>query len=267
MAESFIAYIDEAGDDGFKFRHPGNDGGSSRWLVLSAAVFRTKAEAELPKLRREIRGTFDKGRKPPRVMHFRKLTHERRVNLVRTLGRFPMRAVSILIYKPAIQEPVFRRERYLYSYAVRLLLERISWLCAEKNRIGEGDGTVRLRFEHRRSTSYQELRSYLSRLRSKDPEETRIAWEVIDIDKVEAHPKDRYFGLQVADAVAGAFFQELEANRQGWSEGRYCREIKRVVFGRRGNRRSYGAKVWPPEAMAVVENEPHLRWYGECFGR
>ena len=38
MAASFTVYIDESGDEGFVF-HP-NEKGSSRWLVLSAVVFR-----------------------------------------------------------------------------------------------------------------------------------------------------------------------------------------------------------------------------------
>lgn len=38
MASSFIAYVDESGDEGFTFNADGT--GSSRWLVLSAAVFR-----------------------------------------------------------------------------------------------------------------------------------------------------------------------------------------------------------------------------------
>ncbi|MCX6841973.1 MAG: DUF3800 domain-containing protein [candidate division WOR-3 bacterium] len=37
---SFVAYIDEAGDEGFKF-----GAGSSEWFVISAAVFRRKSQS------------------------------------------------------------------------------------------------------------------------------------------------------------------------------------------------------------------------------
>lgn len=38
MKSSFIAYVDESGDQGFVFHSDG--GGSSRWFILSAAVIR-----------------------------------------------------------------------------------------------------------------------------------------------------------------------------------------------------------------------------------
>lgn len=41
MSHSFIAYIDESGDDGLaRFREPGQQGGASNWLVISACVMR-----------------------------------------------------------------------------------------------------------------------------------------------------------------------------------------------------------------------------------
>ncbi len=42
MHSSFIAYIDESGDEGFHFKDDGR--GSSRWFVLSAVVFRRTEE-------------------------------------------------------------------------------------------------------------------------------------------------------------------------------------------------------------------------------
>lgn len=45
MTASFTVYIDESGDEGFVF-HP-DERGSSRWLVLSAAVFRKSNEIGL----------------------------------------------------------------------------------------------------------------------------------------------------------------------------------------------------------------------------
>jgi hypothetical protein len=37
MPHSFLAFIDESGDDGFgNYREPGKSGGASHWLVLSA---------------------------------------------------------------------------------------------------------------------------------------------------------------------------------------------------------------------------------------
>ncbi|HWE01892.1 MAG TPA: DUF3800 domain-containing protein [Tepidisphaeraceae bacterium] len=53
MPESFIVYIDESGDDGFKFNTGGS--GSSEWFILSAVVIRARndhmiRESLLPRL-------------------------------------------------------------------------------------------------------------------------------------------------------------------------------------------------------------------------
>lgn len=42
MAHSFIAYIDESGDDGLpgRYREPGVQGGASHWLTIGAVVWR-----------------------------------------------------------------------------------------------------------------------------------------------------------------------------------------------------------------------------------
>jgi len=44
MTSSFRVYIDESGDEGFTFLP--DEQGSSRWLVLSALVFRREGKIE-----------------------------------------------------------------------------------------------------------------------------------------------------------------------------------------------------------------------------
>jgi len=44
---SYIAYIDEAGDDGIRKVRPIDPNGASEWLVLSAIVIRASREKEL----------------------------------------------------------------------------------------------------------------------------------------------------------------------------------------------------------------------------
>ena len=47
MKPSFLAYIDESGDEGFVFNEDGS--GSSRWFVLSAAVIRQVNDLQMVK--------------------------------------------------------------------------------------------------------------------------------------------------------------------------------------------------------------------------
>ena len=126
MKPSFIAYVDESGDEGFVFNADG--GGSSRWFVLSAAVIRQINDLQLVACLKDVRTVLKKEPKTP--LHFVDLKHEQRVPYIRRVGELPIRTVSVLVHKPLIAEPEkFQNTKYLlYRYATRLLLERVSWL-------------------------------------------------------------------------------------------------------------------------------------------
>lgn len=55
MSHSYIAYIDESGDDGLdKFREPGAEGGASVWLAVTACIKRASIDLEAVGWRDEI---------------------------------------------------------------------------------------------------------------------------------------------------------------------------------------------------------------------
>lgn len=79
--------------------------------------------------------------KPPKTpLHFVDLKHEQRGPCVPRMGELPMRTASVLVYRPLINEPEqFHKSKYqLYRYATRMLLERVSWLCRDQRRVGDG---------------------------------------------------------------------------------------------------------------------------------
>jgi hypothetical protein len=59
MAVSFVAYIDESGDEGFKFRTRVDEQISSDWFVLSAFVTRKKTDTETVKVIDNVRNEFN----------------------------------------------------------------------------------------------------------------------------------------------------------------------------------------------------------------
>ena len=123
MKPSFVAYIDESGDEEFVFNDDGS--GSTRWFVLSAAVIRQVNDLQMVSCLKAVREVLRKEPKTP--LHFVDLKHEQRVPYIRRIGELPMRTVSVLEYKPLIAEPEkFQNTKYLlYRYATRLLLERV----------------------------------------------------------------------------------------------------------------------------------------------
>jgi len=257
MSASFIAYVDESGDEGFVYNADGS--GSSRWFVLSAAVIRRTNDLEMVRCLKEVRTVLQKAPKTP--LHFVDLKHEQRVPYIRRVGELPLRTVSVLIYKPLIREPEkFQNTKYLlYRYATRLLLERVSWLCREQRRTGEGDGFCEVIFSNRSNMSYDEIRDYLRLLLQQseaNPQEVQIDRTVIVPERIRAVEHSKLAGLQVADAVASGLHFALKVNRYGETETGYLPHLKKTLYRHKGEAMGYGLKVWPEDFATVKSKAP-----------
>ncbi len=264
MAASFYVYVDESGDEGFQF----DGGGSSRWFVLSAVVTRAGSDLETVKLVDEVRALLD--RPPKKPLHFRDLRHEHRVPFVDRIARAKLRVVSVLISKPDLQEPEKFEEGYrLYFYAVRLLLERVSWLCRDARRADEtGDGSAEVVFSNRSGMAYTELRGYLGLLEDQAAARgVTIDWTVVRPHQVTAYTSGKRMGLQLADAVASSFFKAVEPSPYGYTEERYARMLQPRVYHRRGRYLGYGLKFWPGEVESRLQTAPELGWVREVYGQ
>ncbi len=250
MTASFVAYVDESGDEGFKFLP--NEQGSSRWFVLSALVVRKENDLQVVQLARQAREILKK--EPKKPLHFRELRHEQRVPLARLIGSAPVRTVNVLVHKPSIPEPeIFQHQAYaLYRYATRLLVERVSWLCRDAKRTGRGTGAVEMVFSNRSAMSYDDLRGYLLKLRDDGAErDVRVDWGVIDPLKIRAINHDQLAGLQLADAVASGVFFSVHRNPYGEVEDRYLRLLAKTVYRNREKTEGYGLKFWCQDAAEI----------------
>jgi hypothetical protein len=257
MTSSYTAYIDESGDEGFVFRP--NEKGSSRWLVVSAVVFRKSKDHDAVRVLREVRALL--GKDPKRALHFREMKHEHRIPYVRAVAAAPIRTVSVLIHKPSITEPEkFQSDPFrLYRYATRLLLERVSWLCRDFHKQGEGDGGCELVFSNRSAMSYDDLRAYLTHLKAEPSSNVRIDWSAIDPQKVRAVNHDQLAGLQMADAVASSLFFAVNLSQYGEAEDRYFRMLRPTVYRHaKSGELGYGLKFWPGGPDAHTEGMSHL---------
>lgn len=257
MKSSFVVYIDESGDEGFVFNADGS--GSSRWLVLSAAVIRHANDLQMVSCLKTVREVLKKPPKTP--LHFVDLKHEQRVPYIRRVGELPMRTVSVLVYKPLINEPEkFQSTKYLlYRYATRMLLERVSWLCRDQRRAGEGDGFAEVIFSNRSNMSYEEIRDYLRlllRQSEANPQKVQIDRTVIDPDRIRSVEHSKLAGLQVADAVASGFHFALKVNRYGETEPAYLGHLKKTLYRHQSQSMGYGIKVWPEDYETIKAKAP-----------
>lgn len=244
MSHSYIAYIDESGDDGLKrFRQPGRDGGSSNWLVLGACVVRASRDLELVALRDQIKlecAVKTNGK----AVHFKELAHNQRRKASQLLSGQPIRIVTVACRKSEIDPKVFHSKNLLYFYLTRYLIERVSWLCRDMRHIvKEGDGKTKIVFSRRGGMSYTDFKDYMHRLH--DHEKTTIHWPIVDFGAVEAHDHSKLAGLQISDLCVSAVAAAFEPDRFGNVEIAYLKEFSKNLYKHNKKVLSYGLKVVP----------------------
>lgn len=241
---SFIAYIDESGDDGFgNYRGP-NSGGASNWLGISSLLIRASNQLETVKWRDEIKNTTGKKNKG-RSIHFVDFDHNQKRVACQILSKKPCRFTSAIAHKPSLAPSNFQGKNQLYFYITRYVIERISWFCRDmRPEVGEGDGRVKIIFSRRGGMSYEDFKRYLSDLK-KNPTANTVHWPVIDIDAIEAKDHSRDAGLQIADCMASATAWALEPDRFGNTEQQYLQSLKPNIYTRNDNILSYGLKLLP----------------------
>ncbi len=253
---SFIAYIDESGDDGLgKFRKTGDRGGASSWLVISACVFRFTYDLDAVAWRDEISDKM--AEKKSRQIHFWKMNHSQKTVAAQCLANKSIRAINILSNKTTIPAGTYNEKNQLYFYLTRYLIERISWLCRDlRPTVPQGNGTVKIIFSRRGGLSYSDFKQYLLWLKIGGGQDVNIHWPVIDIDAIDAQDHSKLAGLQIADALASAFATGVEPDRYGNCESRYAELLRPIVYHRKGNYLSYGFKMVPhPDTMQLTPEQ------------
>ena len=256
---SYVAYVDEAGDEGFRF-----DRGSSAWFVVSAVLIRKPLDVETVKLVDNVRRVL--GKPPKKPLHFRDLRHEQKLPYIAEIARAAVETVSVMIHKPSLPELDNHREkRRLYVRAVRLLLEQVSWLCHDRRMPDDGtDGSAEITFSNKAGMSHEKLRGYLELLRKQSElQDVTIDWDVVRTEQMRAYTPGKRMGLQIADAVASGVFAALQPSQYGFSEDRYVRMLKPVTYHHQGRYLGYGLKFWPREVETHLEGDESLNWIRE----
>jgi hypothetical protein len=249
MTHTYRAFIDESGDDGLgKFREIGARGGQSRWLVISACLFRQTRQLDVVKWRDEISNKMPERKR--RDLHFAQLNHGQKLATVQAISEKPLRAISVIAAKEPIPAEIYTEKNQLYFYMTRYLIERLFWLCRDHRPTApEGDGRLAITLLRRGGMQYDAFQEYLKRLKGNQSGDVRIHWPVVDIDAVRAADHSTNASLQLADTIASAFAAGFEPDRYGNCELRYAEALKPVTYGRKGNYLSYGVKIVPqPES-------------------
>jgi Protein of unknown function (DUF3800) len=255
MPTDYVAYIDEAGDEGFGKLAAGSVGGQSRWLVLGACIAAREHDLHLPLWRDQILALFPQ--KKSRDLHFRDLNHAQKVAACQRLAELPLQACLTLSHKVTIPgsqwEQTFKQKGYLYNYLLRWLLERVTTFCANQKR----PCTLKVIFSRRGGTNYQSMIDYLCLMR--DGRELfqpvrSIRWDVLNVGDIAVENHSKWAGLQVADCFTSAFYCAVEPNIFGNREEAYARLLKNQLIKSGRNALNVGLTAVPSLQGAALSD-------------
>jgi hypothetical protein len=89
MAFEFVAFIDEAGDDGTDRIRSIDGVGASEWFVMAAVVVRQKNIEKITQGVRDLKQSL--GIKPSEMIHFKKLAYDKKLIAATMVAEFPIR--------------------------------------------------------------------------------------------------------------------------------------------------------------------------------
>jgi hypothetical protein len=219
----YRVYVDETGDRGMT-------SSASPFFIVSAVMVRDDRDADLRALRDQI--CIDLGKPAGTVLHWavNMKDHGQRKHVAGLLGAADfMRVAYVIVHKAQLQQQstALRDPTLMYNYAVRRLLERVTWCVDER------DGEAILTFAHIKRFPYAKLTHYLQTLRAMGSN-TQIRWGAI-------HGTPR---IDISRAVSTCCSWRT-SQRVAW-ERQWC-----LTGSATSSRRT-----WPPSCLASTPARP-----------
>ena len=265
----YIAYLDEAGDDGLVRVKPADPDGASEWLVLSCVLIKASREAEVLPWLKSLISSF--GRHQMTHLHFRQLRDEQKLVACQYISNLPVRIFTVASNKKNMRGYENRSAAmakinataWFYAWLVRIMTEKVSDYCSRKTiRDHKEIRTIRFEYASRGGVNTGDIAEYLRYLRDQDNlgmmhnNNHKPAWDVIDFSQIVTYPAKQRAGLQLADCVASSFFSGLEFTKEGTVRQDFAK-ILTDRMARSGKQRiyGYGFKVMPNYALTTVRPE------------
>ncbi len=246
----YRCYIDESGDEGFKF-----DRGSLPWFFLSAVVVKDDDDELVRKTIDDVRDRIwtSRGQRPPAMLHWKDIDHNKKIVIAKSLAEKPFVCIAVGIWKIKWGDThCLRRSDWLYRYTARFLLERVSWY------VHENKGRARITFSNRNRFQIDLLRSYIVQILQTKENQIKPVFSIKDI---EVRNASQLKMLQVADACAGAIGAAFNPDFYGNHQPYYLQILKDKLYRRDGDLLSYGLKMFPDKvfAAAYLAEYPFMR--------
>lgn len=276
MTVSYVAYIDESGDPGLRSVKPINPKGASEWFVLSCFLVRVENDHKSVGWIKEIKSSFYNVQNP--YLHYTQLSSDQKETACRILAEKQCRFFVAMSNKRNIE--TYRNhnirdgnKNWLYWWLMRLLLERVTEFCDQRTPPElRGKHKIRIVFSRRGGMKYIDFKNYLDKIERQSRvgrlviDSGDLCWSLIDKDEIFALDHKSRAGLQLADIVAGAFYQAVENNRPANCDPRFAKLLKpRVALqSTSSNPIGYGIKTMPNlhEMKISAEQREIFEFYG-----
>lgn len=276
MVYDYLAYIDEAGDPGLSKVRPTDEDGASEWLVLSAVVIQAKREPNVVGWVDAIRDGI--GVKQRRFLHYRDLSETRKRVVAKCMTELPIRAFAVCSNKKNMrghQNTKASRvpsQQWFYNWCIRLLMERVTVFCAEHSMKEHGElRRIKIEFSRRGGHRYSQTKAYHTYL-SMQQQVDRVFLKkrepvtaMLDTDLMEDHPHHTRAGLQLADAVASAFYQAIDCLGPGQWLIEPAKLMEPIMAKENGKVKDFGVALFPTPPWKA-ELTPEQRQVFEHYG-
>jgi hypothetical protein len=273
----YVAYIDEAGDDGLKAVKPLSKPGASEWLILSAVVIRAENQAEVASWVNAIKAEFKNHQRSD--IHFTGLNPAKKARACAMMAELDARYFVVISNKKNMEgyENPFAGKipssNWFYCWMTRLLLERVTKFVNDRSIEDHGEPRkLRIEYSARGGLRYSQMSAYYEwmKLKKHNPYLPwgRLCRDVMHQDLLHVYPHLEREGLQLADVVASPFFKACDKHDTGACDPTFAKLLKprmgREPNKKRGQISGFGVKLMPSMRKAKLDRDQSdiFKFYG-----
>lgn len=254
----YVAYIDEAGDDGLKAVKPLSNPGSSEWLILAAALVRAENQSKTKDWMKRIHKALKSHQTT--TVHFAKLNSHKRAIACGIAADLDARYFVVASNKKNMQgytnpdAEQIPSQCWFYCWMTRVLLERVTRFVHQHSIETHGKASyVRLEYSERGGLRYEQMNAYYQWLKLKRHRPFlpwgKIEWDVLHPDLFFVYPHWEREGLQLVDIVASAFFKACDKYDTGACDPQFAKLLEprmaREPDTKKGQISGFGVKLLP----------------------
>lgn len=265
----FTLYVDEAGDDGLKAHLNEDKDLSSEWFVLGGIVSKTSDEPDLLRILND--GASKAGLPFGRDIHFARLNHKKKAIICHELALGPFRWFCVISHKKNMRahrnsraESISKKQKFLYNWMLRLLLERVTRYCREYNdvcSIKSNVNDLKVILSDRGGLRKPDFGDYFTRLWMQYHNGTThlqkglVDFSVFDPPNIFISPNSEKYGLQSADFIVSAVYKALPQKRQQTPKYEYIETLMPRCAPLDGKLFGAGIVIFPPDWEKSLSGE------------